>query len=666
MPAVTLEFADHIAIIDINNPPINATSHAVRSGVMDALSDIRQNPAVTAIILSCSGKTFIAGADITEFNQPPRAPLLPDVIIALENMPVPIVAALHGTVLGGGLEVALGCHYRIASPATRLGFPEVNLGLIPGAGGTVRTPRLIGAENAASLISNGKPVTARVAYDWGLIDHITDGDITDSDADFRLATIAFAQQIAAQPCPTALAKRPAPTSAQPDWDALIAKTAQKARGAKAPVIAVETISDNLALPADQALANERQQFIALRDGEQSQALRHIFIAEKNVAKLPATRGVSPADIDTIGIVGGGLMGAGIATACLLAGYRVILLERDETALAKGRENIASHLQGSLKRGILSQDRHDQLWAQLHGNTDYAALAPAGVIIEAVFEDFEVKKSVFANIAHHVDPKAIIASNTSYLDINALAQTIPNPERVIGLHFFSPAHIMKLLEVVCTDGATPQTLATAFSFARKLGKIAVPTGVCDGFIGNRIMSAYRKQCEYMIEDGAYPEQIDAAMTDFGFPMGLFAMQDMAGLEISWKTRQRQAATRDPNERYVALGDYLCEQGRFGRKTGLGWFRYDTAKSAPQPDPDVTRLIEQESARKGIERRTFSPSEIIHTILTAMQREGDKILAEGIAHTADAIDVVMINGYGFPRWRGGPMFMKTKNPLPSQNA
>lgn len=658
MPAVTLEFADHIAIIDINNPPINATSHAVRSGVMDALAAIAQNPAVTAIILACNGKTFIAGADISEFNQPARAPLLPDVIAALEDMPVPVVAALHGTVLGGGLEVALGCHYRIAHPATRLGFPEVNLGLIPGAGGTVRTPRLIGVENAISLISNGKPVTASVALDWGLIDQITN-----SESDLREAALDYARKMATQPCPIPLTKRTIPGTEQPDWDQLIAKTEQKARGAVAPVIAIKTIRDNLALPADQALANERQQFVSLREGEQSRALRHIFMAEKNVAKLPMVKGVTPANITTIGIVGGGLMGAGIATACLLAGFQTIMIERDDTALAKGRENVTNHLQGSLKRGIISQDRCDQLLSQLHGNTDYAALTPAELVIEAVFEDFEVKKSVFDAVARVIDSTAIIASNTSYLDINALAHSIPNPERVIGLHFFSPAHIMKLLEVVCTDGANPHTLATALAFARKLGKIAVPTGVCDGFIGNRIMSAYRKQCEYIIEDGAYPEQIDAAMTDFGFPMGLFAMQDMAGLEISWKTRQRQAATRDPNERYVALGDYLCEQGRLGRKTGRGWFRYDNAQSAPQPDPDVKHLIEQESARKGIVRRTFSQSEIIKTIIATMQREGDKILYEGIAHSDDAIDVVMVNGYGFPRWRGGPMFMKTNNPTGS---
>lgn len=653
MPAVTVEFTENIAIITIDNPPINATSHAVRSGLVDALADIGQNSAVSAIILSCHGKTFIAGADIGEFNQPARDPLLPDVILALEASPIPIIAALHGTVLGGGLEVALGCHYRIASATTRLGFPEVNLGLIPGAGGTVRAPRLIGAENAISLIANGKPISAAIALDWGLID-----EITPADNDLLAAAIAFANKVSSLPRPPALVT--ATTNSQHpaniDWESLIAQTAQRARGAIAPVIAVKTVCENLGLPADQALAHERLQFVALRDGEQSLALRHIFMAEKNVAKLSTTRDITPTDLATIGIIGGGLMGAGIATACLLAGYDVVMIERDEAALASGQGNVSRHLQSSLKRGIISQSRFDQLLAKLTGSADYAALAPTGLVIEAVFEDFAVKKDVFASIAATVGSDTIIASNTSYLDINALARSVASPERVIGLHFFSPAHIMKLLEVVCTDGANPQTLATALSFARKLGKIAVPTGVCDGFIGNRIMSAYRKQSEYMIEDGAYPEQIDAAMTDFGFPMGLFAMQDMAGLEISWKTRQRQAATRDPAERYVALGDYLCEQGRFGRKTGRGWFMYDDVKSPPRPDPDVTRLIEQESARKGIKRRPFDQTEIINTIISAMQREGDKILQEGIAQTADAIDVVMINGYGFPRFRGGPMFMK----------
>ncbi|WP_417843266.1 3-hydroxyacyl-CoA dehydrogenase NAD-binding domain-containing protein [Thalassospira sp.] len=651
MTVVSVEFSGSVALICIDNPPINATSHAVRAGLMDAINQIAQNTTVTAAVLYCTGKTFIAGADITEFNQPAQPPLLPDVILQLETLQVPLVAALHGTVLGGGLEIALGCHYRIAVASTKLGFPEVQLGLIPGAGGTVRTPRLIGAQHACTLIAEGKPVSAAQAQDWGLIDQIADQDL-------RQVAIAFAQTIANAPLPPALTNRETPdTSNTPiNWDQLLEKTASKARGAHAPIIAIETIRDGLSLPAHDALTQERQQFLKLRDSAQSRALRHVFMAERSVGKLAGLNGIKPAQMNAVGIIGGGMMGAGIATACLLAGYTVTLIECDENALEKGRQMVTHHLQSSRNRNIISDTVYDQHLSRFRGSIDYTALANCELVIEAVFEDFEIKKAVFAAIDAVVSPQTLIASNTSYLDINALAAMVNHPERVIGLHFFSPAHIMKLLEVVRTDTANSQTMATALAFARSLGKIAVPTGVCDGFIGNRIMSAYRKQCEYMIEDGAYPEQIDAAMTEFGFPMGLFAMQDMAGLEISWNTRKRQSNTRDPNERYVALGDYLCERGRFGRKSGAGWFLYNSPKAAPVPDPDVAKMIEQESARKGILRRHFTHDQIMTTIIGAMQNEGHKILVEGIASSPDAIDVVMINGYGFPRWRGGPMFME----------
>ncbi|OSQ36405.1 3-hydroxyacyl-CoA dehydrogenase NAD-binding domain-containing protein [Thalassospira mesophila] len=647
MPVVSVAFSGSIALIRIDNPPINATSHAVRAGLMVAMEQIAQNTTVTAAILICAGKTFIAGADINEFNQPPQAPLLPDVILRLETLKIPIIAALHGTVLGGGLEVALGCHYRIAAPDTKLGFPEVNLGLIPGAGGTVRTPRLIGPHHACTLIADGKPVGAAVAHDWGLIDQLADQDL-------EQAAIAFAQAAAKAPLPTALTHRPLSDKVF-DWDRVLEKTRQKARGANAPVVALETIRTGLSLPAADALALERQQFLKLRDSEQSYALRHIFMAERSVGKIGTLKKITPAPLHHVGIVGGGMMGAGIATACLLAGYKVTMIERGDDALQNGTQTVTRHLQTSRDRKIISEPLYNEHLARFNGSTDYRALANCALVIEAVFEDFDIKKAVFTALENVVSPDTLIASNTSYLDLNALAASTNHPERVIGLHFFSPAHIMKLLEVVCTDHASAQNISTALAFARTLGKIAVPTGVCDGFIGNRIMSAYRKQCEYMIEDGAYPEQIDAAMTEFGFPMGLFAMQDMAGLEISWNTRKRLAPTRDPAERYVALGDYLCEQGRFGRKSGAGWFLYENANAAPVPDPIVTAMIDSESDRKGITRRPFSPAEIIKTILATMQGEGQKILDEGIAQSPDAIDVVMINGYGFPRWRGGPMFM-----------
>ncbi|BDW96967.1 3-hydroxyacyl-CoA dehydrogenase [Thalassospira tepidiphila] len=648
MSTVTLTLENTVAFITINNPPINATSHAVRSEIVDALDQIDANDDIRAAILICDGKTFIAGADVSEFGQPPKAPILPDVIKRIEAATKPIIAAIHGHALGGGLEVALGCHYRIADSTAKLGLPEVNLGLIPGAGGTVRLPRLIPVSEAISMITSGKPISAPKANEIGLLDAITHGALGDAARD-------FAKTILNRETPASLLARDpidAPSSAQ--WDDITSATKKKARGQVAPLAAISAIRNGIEHGPGAGLAFEREKFIELRDGDQSKALRHIFFAERSVAKLPELKGVEPNPIRQVGVIGGGIMGAGIATASLLAGFDVTIIERDEAACDNGRATVEKHLSGSLKRGLITQDRFDALMASLSTSIDYAALSDADLVVEAVFEDMAVKHDVFGKLSLHCKADAVLASNTSYLDINEIAARCVNPRRVIGLHFFSPAHIMKLLEVVRTDKADAKSLATAFEFARALAKIAVPCGVCDGFIGNRIMSAYRKHCEYMLEDGALPHQIDAAMVEFGFPMGLFAMQDMAGLEISWATRKRLAPFRDPSERYVALGDYLCEMGRFGKKNGLGWYRYDENGKA-QPDPEVDALLIAESEKKGITRRDFTNTEIMDVILGAMRVEGDKILAEGIANNADAIDVVMINGYGFPRHKGGPMFM-----------
>ena len=648
MSTVTLTLENAIAVITINNPPINATSHAVRSGIVDALDQIDGNDDIRAAILICDGKTFIAGADVSEFGQPPKAPTLPDVIKRIEAATKPVIAAIHGHALGGGLEVALGCHYRIADSTAKLGLPEVNLGLIPGAGGTVRLPRLVPVTEAISMITSGKPVSAAKANEIGLLDAITHGALGDAARD-------FAKTILNRETPASLLARDsidAPSSAH--WDDITSATKKKARGQVAPLAAISAIRNGIEHGPDAGLDFEREKFIELRDSDQSKALRHIFFAERSVAKLPELKGFEPNPIRQVGVIGGGIMGAGIATASLLAGYDVTIIERDDAACDNGRSTVEKHLSGSLKRGLISQKRFDALMASLTTSTDYAALANADLVVEAVFEDMAVKHDVFGKLSLHCKADAVLASNTSYLDINEIAARCVNPRRVIGLHFFSPAHIMKLLEVVRTKSADAKSLATAFEFARALGKIAVPCGVCDGFIGNRIMSAYRKHCEYMLEDGALPHQIDAAMVELGFPMGLFAMQDMAGLEISWATRKRLAPFRDPSERYVALGDYLCEMGRFGKKNGLGWYRYDENGKA-QPDPEVDALVIAESAKKGITRRDFTSAEIMDVILTAMRNEGDKILSEGIANNSDAIDVVMVNGYGFPRHKGGPMFM-----------
>lgn len=651
MSTVNLTTENDIAFITINNPPINATNHSVRQGIVDALDEIEDDSSIKVVILICAGKTFIAGADVSEFGQPPKDPILPDVIKRLEATTKPVIAAIHGHALGGGLEIALGCHYRIAESGAKLGLPEVNLGLIPGAGGTVRLPRLVPVRDAIAMITGGKPVSADKANAIGLIDAIAHGPLRDAAQDFARTIINRPRPLELRRCP------PVDAPGDHQWDEIIAGVGKKARGQIAPVIAAQAIRIGIEQDTAAGLVHEREKFVELRDSDQSKALRHIFFAERSVAKLPELDGAAPNPINEVGVIGGGIMGAGIATASLLAGFKATIIERNEEACTHGRATVKKHLSGSLKRGLITQDRFNSLLASLSTSTDYADLGTADLVVEAVFEDMTVKHDVFGKLSKHCKPDAVLASNTSYLDINEIAANCTHPQRVIGLHFFSPAHIMKLLEVVRTDQANATSLATAFAFARKLGKIAVPCGVCDGFIGNRIMSAYRKHCEYMLEDGALPHQIDAAMVEFGFPMGLFAMQDMAGLEISWATRKRLAPFRDPAERYVALGDYLCEMDRLGKKNGLGWYRYDENGKA-FPDPDVDALVISESDKKGITRRDFDAKEIISVILDAMRSEGDKILAEGIAMGPDAIDVVMVNGYGFPRHKGGPMFMTQK--------
>lgn len=647
MIAVTINAG--VALVLIDNPPVNALSRAVRADLMAAIEQVDRDDSVRAAILIGQGRTFIAGADITEFDKPPVEPLLPDIVKRLERSRKSWVAAIHGSCLGGGLEVALGCHYRIAVATARLGCPEVGLGLIPGAGGTVRLPRLIAPQRAVAMASGGKPVSAPQAADWGLVDSIVEGDLGE-------AARRFAQEISDRPLPQPLADRvPTGRLESAEWEALLADARQKARGQLAPVIAVEAVRDAVELPADQALARERKRFLELRDSEQSKALRYIFLAEKSVPKAPELRAVAPRPIDRIGVVGGGTMGSGIAAAALLAGCTVTMIERDDAALERGLAATRTHLDGSLKRGLVDATKHQGMISLLSGSIDYSSVGAADLVIEAVFEQMDAKIEVFARLDEVTRPEAVLATNTSYLDVKRMALATKDPSRVIGLHFFSPAHVMKLLEIVRTDIVALDALATGFAFASRLGKIPVLAGVCDGFIGNRIMSAYRRECEFMLEDGALPQEIDAAMTGFGFPMGLFAMQDLAGLDISWAMRKRQAATRDPNARYVAIADRLCELGRFGRKTDAGYYRY-SAGSGGEPDPVVEAIILEESARKGIARRPVPPAEIADRILRTMQSEGERILSEGIAASPEAIDVAMVNGFAFPRWRGGPMFMR----------
>jgi 3-hydroxyacyl-CoA dehydrogenase len=650
--AVSIAVEGGIATVTLSNPPVNALSHAVRAGLSDAVTRIEADPDVKGAILRGAGDSFIAGADIREFGLPPQDPALPDVVRQLAATRKPWVAAITGVALGGGLEVALGCTHRIAAPGAKLGLPEVNLGIIPGAGGTVLLPRLIPADRALEMIAGGKPVSAAKALEIGLVDEVAEDPLA--------AARALVLHAAESGIPASLITRRAIPPQDPDAFAA-QKTAirKKARGQLSPLAAIDAVERSLTLDAEAGFDAERDAFIALRDSEQSAALRHVFFAERAVSRIPETRGVTPRPFSQIGVLGGGTMGAGIAAACLLSGLHATIIERDDQRAGIARGRVLGILDDSAKRGLLTAEARANAESALTVATNFGPLADADIVIEAVFEDMDVKKAVFDELDAVARPDAILASNTSYLDIDAIAAGTSDPSRVIGLHFFSPAHVMKLLELIVTRDAAPDVLATGLALGKRLRKITVPARVCDGFIGNRIMARYRREADYMLEDGALPAEIDAAMRDFGFPMGVFQMADLAGLDIGWAMRKRQAATRDPAERYVEIADRICEIGRLGRKTGRGWYDYGSDPKG-LPDPWVTELIERESARKGIARQSFDAETIMGRILSAMQTEGDALLAEGIAASSEAIDIVMINGFGFPRWRGGPMFMKGRTP------
>lgn len=653
MGRVAARIEGDLAWICIENPPVNAASYAVRSGLLDAVGRVETSGAKIAI-LHCAGRTFTAGADIREFGQPPREPHLPDVLTAIEGSPVPWCAALHGTVLGGGLELALACSYRIAARGTSFGLPEVRLGLIPGAGGTVRLPRLVAPEDALSMISSGQAISTEHALAIGLIDRIVTGDLDDGAAE-------FANSVCAQAKPSPLTQRPARDTDSSSWAVATAKARARAKGQNSVGAAVDALDRSLQLEAHEALQQERAAFARLKADPQSVALRHIFFAERSVSKTRHGKGAKPVDVSVVGIVGGGTMGTGIAASGLLAGLEVRLVERDDQAAEAARSRVDRILEDAAERGKLSPQDRDQAARRLSSGADLNALSASDLVIEAVFEDMAVKKETFAQLDNVCRADTVLATNTSYLTVTELARSSKHPERVIGLHFFSPAHVMKLLEVIVPPTAADDVVVTGMALGKRLGKICVPSGVCDGFIGNRIMSRYRREADYLIQDGALPHEVDEAMRAFGFPIGVFQMQDLAGLDIAWAMRKRQAATRPAAQRYVDIADTLCEAGRFGRKSGTGWYDY-TGNPKGDMDPKVTTIVEASSAANGISRRTFSQEEIMSRILAAMQSEADDVLAEQIAASSEAIDVVMVNGYGFPRWRGGPMYMRGLEGIP----
>ena len=646
---VRYDLDGEIGILCIDNPPVNALSHAVRAGIMAALDQARVD-ASRLLLVVCAGRTFIAGADIAEFGKAPQEPGLPAVIAAVENFPKPVLAALHGNALGGGLEVALAAHYRCAAPDTRLGLPEVNLGLLPGAGGTQRLPRLVGVEPALDMMTGGAPIAASHALELGLLDHLLEG------TDVRSAALGYGRQLLARGAvarPTGARILAAPLTAD-FFDNYRAAIARKSRGLIAPGYIVELVEFACRHDIDRGQALERERFIECRNSPQSAALRHVFFAERACAKLTGipvnTRAVP---VKTVAVIGAGTMGGGIAMCFASAGIPVTLVETSRENLDRGLAVVRKNYDSSVRRGRYSQQQVDAILANITGTTEYADIAGVDLVIEAVFENMAVKQEVFRTLDATCKADCILATNTSYLDVNAIAAATGRPQQVVGAHFFSPANVMKLLEVVRAEQTAPEVLLTFMQLAKTIGKIAVAVGVCHGFVGNRMLKGYARQAQLLLLEGASPEQVDGAMEAWGMAMGPLAVGDLAGLDIGYRSRRDQGLeSRSAKE--SALADTLVEMERLGQKSGAGYYRYDPATRARHPDPQVAALIEDIAARWKVSRRAISDDEIVDRLTLALINEGAAILAEGIAARPGDVDIVYLNGYGFPKWRGGPMF------------
>ena len=627
-------------IVELDNPPVNAIGLAVRKGLHQALEKLKRHKDVSRVILIGKGDVFAAGGDLKEFDLPPVAPHLPDLIAQIEASEVPWIAVINGTALGAGCELILGCSYRIAVPNCQVGFPEVTFGVVPGCGGTQRLPRLIGIEDAIALISQGKPISSGKALAIGLIDMISEDPLATA-IKLSDSTILNAKNICQMPSPRVTH----------GVIKVSGKNASRNSNLVAPKKAIELVLKSADLPLAEGLKLEREKFFELRSNEQARSLRHVIFAERkaNSVQIPI---LDTESSDHVAVIGGGAMGSGIGYALLSAGYRVTVIESDSASSERASSNLLKLIDAGIKREYITQSDGLNYRARLRTSSDYAEIADASVAIEAVFEDMQVKKSVFAMMETSVADSAILASNTSYLDLNEIAGVMEDPSRVVGLHFFAPAHIMKLLEIVRGDATSQRALAAGFAIARRLRKVPVLAGVCDGFIGNRILSRYREAADSLLLDGALPWEVDQAMVNFGYPMGPYEAQDLSGLDIAYANRRRQDAARDPDRRYVSIADKMVENDRLGRKSGLGWYQY-SASGQKQIDGRVEALILQESRREGVSRVEYSPNEIQQRLLSAMINEAADILQEGIAQSAADVDLVTIFGYGFPRWRGGLM-------------
>ncbi len=639
-----------VAVITVDNPPVNALSHAVRLGLVDSLEKALADPACAAIVLIAAGRTFMAGADVREFGRPALPPVSIEVVRRYDEAAKPVVAAIHGTALGGGFELALGCHYRVTVPSARFGTPEIKLGLIPGAGATQRLPRLVGVEAALDFVLGGEAVPAAKAKALGIVDAVVDGDL-------EAGAIAFAEEIAdRRPLPRIRNREDKLNQARADRTVFANRRAELARSARnlvAPLRGVDAVEMALDLPFDQGLKREREIFLELMDTPQSKAARHMFFAERECARLPDIPADVPArEIKRAAVLGAGTMGSGIAICFANAGIPVTVLEAEPAALERGLSGIRKTYDSQVERGRLNPAARDERVARIAGTLNFDELREADVIVEAVFEDIGIKKQVFARLDAVAKPGAILATNTSTLDIDAIAAVTKRPGDVVGLHFFSPAHVMRLLEVVRGRATAPDTMVTAMKLGRTLGKIAVPVGVCFGFVGNRMMIRYDLEAHYMLEEGAMPQDIDRVLREFGLPLGLFGMLDLAGVDVMWRIRQHLAKTAPSDApRLPAILDRIAEQRRFGQKTGAGYYRYVGRNAIP--DPWIEDMIAAESRRLGITRRVIDDAEMRDRCLAALINEGAHVLEEGIAHRPSDIDVIYVYGFGFPAWRGGPM-------------
>ena len=637
---VKTEHAGLIAVLTIDNPPVNATSHALRSALKAALDEVLADAAVQAVILIGAGRGFIAGADISEFDRVRPEPLNPTIIAAMERAEKPIIAAIHGHALGGGLELAMGCHYRVATAEAKFGQPEVKIGLTPGAGGTQRLPRLVGIPLALDMIVGGDPIDAKTALEHGLIDAIIAGDL-------RQGAISFAEGLLRDKKPLRRVRDlPAPTVIDPAiFSNARADLGKRKAVLLAPRSCVDAVEASL-LPFDQGLKREGELFAATVKSDQSRSLRHMFFAERDTAKTAAIPADTPAAaVKKVAVIGGGTMGSAIAICCADAGLPVILIEADAASLARATKTLRQHYEASAKRGSLAAAEIETRLARIAPSTAIKDVGDTDLVIEAVVEDLALKKEIFAALDRAAKPDAILATNTSYLDIDALAAATQNPARVLGLHFFAPATIMRVMEVVRAAKSIPSTLATGMAFGRKIRKIPVMVGACDGFVGNRLLTQRGREVERLLADGVAIAAIDAAMVGFGFPQGPCAAGDLAGLDISYRARKQRG-------RHWPLADAIVDAGRLGQKTGAGYYRYEPGSRVPLPDPEAQRIIDQ--ARGSDQRATLSPDEIVTRIVDPMINEGARLLEEGIAERAGDIDVIWAYGYGFPAYRGGPMF------------